>query len=186
MLRNIAIHLQKNGRAGTTVSPKQSTEVHRFLHVTCANTRVAQIIVNGHGSPIIGNDGSAGDDGNPCNGEHQGGRLCVHSDGHVENATVVSDISKCFSSIHPNSPPYQVVIVFAQCFAEENVLCSENPDVVVTCLVKAGQCETWGSFSEEHKSARQINLSEYAEDRKAQRACQSNGLVTSSTNSIKQ
>ena len=69
--------------------------IHPFLHDTCQNTLLAQIVYNGHGSP-------------------EG--LCVHEDKTIKLDDIISDVTKCFKSILRNKPPIQVNIIFAQCY----------------------------------------------------------------------
>ena len=150
--------------------PFEFTKVHQFLRETCASTRLAHIIVNGHGSPSIVNESSSGNDDNSGNTLNQGGRLCVHIDEHVENTTIVSDITKCFSSIPADSPPYEVRIVFAQCHTDKNSLWSENPDVTVVCLAKKGQPFTFETYGKEHQTSTHYGLAEDADNMKKKRA----------------
>ena len=147
--------------------------MHRFLHGTCANTRVAQIIVNGHGSPGSPRPNSnPGNEDSPDNNEHHGGFLCVHIDGLVENKAFVNDVTQCFSSTHPDNPPFQVDLVFGQCYTNKEGLCSENANVRVICLLKPGQTKTFGTFSQEHETAQNLSLWEHAKAKRAQREYQ--------------
>ena len=69
--------------------------MHPFLRETCKSTLLAQIVYNGHGS----RDG-----------------LFVHEDDNpVKLDDIIHDVSKCFSRIPADVPPYQIDIVFPQC-----------------------------------------------------------------------
>ena len=88
-------------------APNRLTALHRFLHVTCKNTLVGEIIFNGHGCEYDSEDNS-----------RSNSEMCFNYGGDIQLDKILEDIKHCFSSIPPDEPPYQVNVVFAQCYGD--------------------------------------------------------------------
>ena len=115
------------------------TEIHKFLHETCNNTLIANLVFNGHGS----RDG-----------------LCfkLGDKEHLDN--VIENVHRCFRSTPSDLPPFEVQIVFAQCYGDRYTKHKIPDNIEVTHLVKAGQPKTH-SFRGAH-----LQLQQYARERR--------------------
>ena len=129
--------------------------IHPFLHDTCQNALLIQIVYNGHGS-------------------EEG--LCVHEDKHVKLDYIIEDVTQCFKSIPHDMLPIQIDIIFPQCHGDRYTGAKSagermvvDPDIppekptdktiTVTHLVK---CKFTWSIRGYH-----LHLQDYADKRKA-------------------